>query len=157
MYVHVYFTLLLLSPLRKKTNSVIWPNLNPLYARMFCARFDWNIDSGVEDFQKLSMYFTIWPLSPRSLKKCMALHLNKIVFHFPKNTLCQVKLKMAEWFRIGDFYKFVNIFLNSFLLYSLRKRARPFIWTKLKPLYPRMFCAKFSWNWLVGSKEVNIC
>ena len=30
-------------------------------------------------------------------------------------------------------------------------RLWPFIWTNLNPLYPRMPCAKFGWNWLIGS------
>ena len=29
----------------------------------------------------------------------------------------------------------------------------PFIWTNLNPLYPRMLCAKFGWNWPIGSGE----
>ena len=32
-------------------------NLNPLYPRMFCAKFDWPIDSEEEDFLISSMYF----------------------------------------------------------------------------------------------------
>ena len=28
-----------------------------------------------------------------------------------------------------------------------------FIWTNLNPLYPRMLCAKFGWNWPSGSGE----
>ena len=32
-------------------------------------------------------------------------------------------------------------------------RAIPFIWTNLNPLHPRMFCAKFGWNWPSGSGE----
>ena len=31
--------------------------------------------------------------------------------------------------------------------------AWPFIWTNLNPLHPRMFCAKFGWNWPSGSGE----
>ena len=27
------------------------------------------------------------------------------------------------------------------------------MWTNLNPLHPRMLCAKFSWNWLSGSRE----
>ena len=36
---------------------------------------------------------------------------------------------------------------------SPRKRAWPFIWTNLNPLYPRMLCAVFGWNWPSGSWE----
>ena len=34
-----------------------------------------------------------------------------------------------------------------FVIISPWKRAGPFIWTKLKPLHPRMLCAKFGRNW----------
>ena len=27
------------------------------------------------------------------------------------------------------------------------------IWTNLNPLHPRMLCAKFGWNWPIGSEE----
>ena len=33
------------------------------------------------------------------------------------------------------------------------KRAGPFIWTNLFPIYLRMLCAKFGWNWPSGSGE----
>ena len=42
-------------------------------------------------------------------KKCMALNLNKFEFPLPKNTLCHVWLKFAQWFW-RRFSKFVNIF-----------------------------------------------
>ena len=31
------------------------------------------------------------------------------------------------------------------------------MWTKLNSLYQRILCAKFTWNWPDGSREVNIC
>ena len=33
------------------------------------------------------------------------------------------------------------------------EKGGPFIWTNLNPLYPRMLCAKFGWNWPSGSGE----
>ena len=30
---------------------------------------------------------------------------------------------------------------------------RPFIWTNLNSLHPRLLCAKFGWNWPCGSPE----
>ena len=33
---------------------------------------------------------------------------------------------------------------------------RPFIWTNLNPLHPRMHCAKFGWNWPSGSGEEDL-
>ena len=54
------------------------------------------------------------------------------------------------------------IFLNSsmYLRYSVNispcKRAGPFIWTHLNLLYPRLFCAKFGWNWHSGFVEEDV-
>ena len=50
-----------------------------------------------------------------------------------------------------------------FIFISPWKRAGPFRLTKLNPLYPRMHCAKFGWNWPSGSGErfsilsMNLC
>ena len=40
-----------------------------------------------------------------------------------------------------------------FIIISPWKRVWPFIWTKLNPLYPRILCAKFGWNWSSSSAE----
>ena len=45
------------------------------------------------------------------------------------------------------------MFFRYFLIISPWKRAGPFIWISLNPLYPRMLCAKFGWNWPSGSGE----
>ena len=50
------------------------------------------------------------------------------------------------------FFNFVDVF-SLFLNYPPWKRAGPFIWKNLNPLYPRMLRAKFSWNWLSGPGE----
>ena len=39
-----------------------------------------------------------------------ALHLNKLEFLFPKDALCQVWLKLAQWFWKGRFLNFINVF-----------------------------------------------
>ena len=41
----------------------------------------------------------------------------------------------------------------AFVIISPWKKVGPFIWTHLNPLYPRMHCAKFGWNWPSGSWE----
>ena len=137
------------------------------------------------------------------LKKDRALHLNKPESPSPKNALCQVWLKSAQWFWRRRYFNFVNIFslfrnyfplekggalhlnklefplpkdalcqvwywlsgsgeedfLNSsiyfryFVIISPWKKAGPFIWRNLNPPHPRMFCAKFGWNWPSGSLE----
>ena len=44
-----------------------------------------------------------------------------------------------------------SMYFHYFVIISPWKRAGPFIWTNLNPLYPRMLCAKFGWNWTSGS------
>ena len=45
------------------------------------------------------------------------------------------------------------MFFHNFVIISPWKRAGPFIWTNLNPLYWKMLCAKFGWNWPSGSVE----
>ena len=75
------------------------------------------------------------------LEKGAALFLNKLGFRSPKDALCKVWLKLAKWFWRR---RFVNVF-SLFRNYLSWKRAWPFIWTNLNPLYLRMHCAKFGW------------
>ena len=51
-------------------------------------------------------YFVI--ISP--LEKGVALHLNKLESTLPKDALCQVWLKLAQWFWRGRFLNFINVF-----------------------------------------------
>ena len=80
------------------------------------------------------------------------LHLNKLESPLPKDALCQVGLKLAQWFRRRRF-KISSMYFRYFEIISSWKRARPFILTNLNSLYPRMLCAKFGGNWLSGSGE----
>ena len=52
--------------------------------------------------------FAISWLSP--LEKGMALYLNQLEFPSPKDALCQVWLKLAQWFWKGRFLNFINVF-----------------------------------------------
>ena len=80
---------------------------------MLCAKFDWNWSNGSreEDFKISSMLFHL-PLEKR------VLHLNKLESPSPKDALCQVWLKLAQYF----------------IIISLWKRAGSFIWTNLNPI-----------------------
>ena len=44
------------------------------------------------------------------LEKGRALHLKKLEFPSPKDALCQVWLKLAQWFWRRRFFNFVNVF-----------------------------------------------
>ena len=79
---------------------------------MICVKF---VEIGpviLEDkiFKVCQCIFAILLLSP--LRKGMALHLNKLKSPSPKDALCQVWLKLAQWFLRfwRRFLKFVNVF-----------------------------------------------
>ena len=50
------------------------------------------------------------------------------------------------------------MYLRYSVIISPCKRTGLFIWTNLNILYPRMLCAKFSWNWHsgFGEKDENV-
>ena len=52
-----------------------------------------------------------------------------------------------------DFKKFCQSILIIFVIISPLKRVWSFIWINFNPLYPKMHCAKISWNWPSGSGE----
>ena len=60
----------------------------------------------------------------------------------PRMFCVKFGLKLVQWFWRRRFINFVNIFL-LFHNYPPLKRAWPFIWTNVNPLYPRILCAKF--------------
>ena len=92
----------------------------------------------------------MWPYL--SLEKSRALHLNKLGSPSFKDALCQVWLKLVQWF-LRRFFKISSMYFRYFVIISPLKMAGPFIWTNLNPLHPRMLCAKFGWNWHSGSWE----
>ena len=57
-------------------------------------------------------FFNVFSLYPYylPLEKGMALHLNKYESPLPKDALCQVWLKLGQWFFRRRFLKFVNVF-----------------------------------------------
>ena len=73
---------------------------------------------------------------------------NKLQFPSPKVALWQVWPSGS----VEDF-KILSIYFCYFIIISPWKRARSFIWTKFNPIYPRMHCANFGWNWPSGSWE----
>ena len=82
--------------------------------------------------------------------KSEALHLKILKSPSPRDALCLVWFKLAQWFWGRRFLNFVNVF-SLFSNNLPWKREGPLIWTNLNPLYPRMLCAKFGWNWPSGS------
>ena len=78
---------------------------------MLCAKFGWNWLSGFgeEDFFNFINVFSLFR-NYLLLEKGGALHLNKLEFPSPKDALCQVWLKLAQWFWRKRFFNFVNVF-----------------------------------------------
>ena len=71
-----------------------------------------------------------------------ALHLNKLESPSSKNALCQVWLKLAQWFWRRRFLNFINVF-SLFHNYLPFENGVALIWTKLNILHPRLLCVKF--------------
>ena len=67
-----------------------------------------------KQFKSLNKYDYIITLIQRIKKKLyenlLVLHLNKLESPSSKDSLCQVWLKLAQWFWRRDFFNFVNVF-----------------------------------------------
>ena len=96
----------------------------------------------------MSIYFNYY----LPLEMDMALHLNKFKFPSPKDALCQVWLKLAQWFLRRRFLKFVNVFL-LFLLSPLGEVRSPSFEETWIPFTQGYFVPSFRWNWPSGSWE----
>jgi hypothetical protein len=86
-----------------------------------------------------------------SVEEGLALYSNKLEFPLPKNNLYRVWLNLTRWF--WRRLKKNSVHFYSFAVISPWREAIPFILTNLKPLYPRMICAKSGWNLPYGSGE----
>ena len=86
------------------------------------------------------------------LEKGMALHLNKLESPSPKDALCKVWLKMAQWFWRRRFLNFVNVFLLFHNYLPLEKDGVLHL-NNLESPSPKDALFKFGWNWLSGSGE----
>ena len=104
-------------------------SLHPFCQGILFAKYGWNWPSGPKEFSLFRNYLP--------LEKCMALHLNKLQSPLPKDALCQVWLKLAQWFWRKRFFN-SSMYFRNILIISPCKRAGPFIWTNLNPLHPRM-------------------
>ena len=83
----------------------------------------------------------------------IVLHLNKLEFPSSKDALCQVWLKLAQLF-LRRWFLHLSMYFQYFVIISPGKKMGPLIWTNLSPHHPRIYCAKFDWNWSSGSGEI---
>jgi hypothetical protein len=92
-----FYIFVIISPL-KRIWSFIWRNLNFLYPRIICTKFDWIRAAGSveEDFFKKIAFLLFRCYLP--LEKGDLLHWNKLETSLPKDNLCKVWLKLAQWF-----------------------------------------------------------
>ena len=128
---YIYLAILWLSPLEK--GPFLWINWNPHHPKMLCAKFGWNwlIDSG-EFYFKISVnVFTLFR-NYLPLEKGVTLYFNKFESPLPREALCQVWLKLTQWF-----YRFLisSMYFRYFLIISSSKRGWPFISTNLNEAY----------------------
>ena len=87
------------------------------------------------------MYFRNFVnISP--LEKGGSLHLNKFESLLTKDTLCQVLMKLAQWFWRRRFLKNINVF-SQFGNYLLLEKGGSLHWTNLNPFHPRMLVPSF--------------
>ena len=101
-----------------------------------CVEFGWNSPVVVEIkiYKFCQCVFALSLSSPLGV----TLHLN--TWKVTWISLCHNWLKFVQWF---DLKKICCQCTSIFAMISHKKRAFPFIFTKLDPLYPRMLCAKF--------------
>ena len=80
------------------------------------------------------------------LEKGAALHLNKFESPPPKDALCHVWLKLAQWFWGRRFLNIFNIILHFRYYLPLEKGVVLHFENNLNPLHARMLCAKLGLN-----------
>ena len=124
----------------------LWPfigtNLKPLLPRMLCSNFGWSwtSGSGEEDFFKVFNVFVLFH-NYLLFRKGVANHLNKLESPSQKDVLCQVWLKLNQWFWRGRFKKVVN-FILSFPKYLPFGMSETILWINLNPLHLGILCAR---------------
>ena len=93
-----FYIFVITSPL-KRTWPFIWTNLNPLHPRIICTKFDWFWLAGSGEeyiFFNFSVFLLFRHYLP--LETGYPLPLNRFKSPLPKDGLCQVWSKSAQWF-----------------------------------------------------------
>ena len=134
----------------KRTGPFIWTNLIPFTQGCFLPSL-LEICPAVREkriFKFCQKYFRYsFIVSPWKNK---ALHLNKL--DHPRMHCAKFGW---NWFSRSGKEEFVisSMCFRFIVIFSSWKKTKPFIWINLNPLYQRMLCAKFGWNWPSGSGE----
>ena len=110
--------------------------MNPLHPRMLCvpklAQCFWR--RGFLNFVNVFSLF----LNYLPLEKGGTLHLKKLKSPLPKDALCQVWLKLAQWFWRRRFSNFVNVF-SLFRNYLPLEKDTVLHLNKLNSLHSTLF------------------
>ena len=85
------------------------------------------------------------------LEMGVVLHFYKFEFPLHRDALCQVYLKLAQWFWRRRFLKGANAFLPFCNYLPLGKGTARHLKKKIESPQTRMLCSKFGWNWPSGS------
>ena len=121
-------------------------------ARMLCVKFGWNCLSGCwgEDFKISSMFFRYIVIWSRWKTSCP--YLNKLEFPSPKGALCQVWLKVAQWFLRGKwkYNKFTDGRTEKWPTTGYQKSSLELLLTLVKNL--KLFSSYFT-NCVILSKK----
>ena len=125
---------------------LIWKTLSPFHPKLY-AKFGWNRPNGsAEDFKILSMYFCYFVIISH-WKRAWP-------FIFTQGCLVPSLVEIGPVvLEKKFFFKISSVYFRYLVITTPWKRAWPFILTNLNPLYPRMLCTKFGWNWPSGSWE----
>ena len=150
----MYYNHFIISSLWEKEWPFILTNLNPPHPRMLCAKFGWNLPSGLwrrRFFKNLvfiiSLFHNYLPLGIVGLflwTNLNSLHTKMLCDKFGWNWSSDLS---------EDILKLRHCIFGISLLSPLEKKAGPFIWTNMNPLHPIIVCAKFDWNYPSGSGE----
>ena len=80
------------------------------------------------------------------LKKVGLFIWTKLSFHHPRMNGAKF---FWNWPSVLEkkYFFISSMFFRYFVIISSWKRTEPFIGININPLYPKMLCAKFGWNW----------
>ena len=126
----------------KLNGPYLYKTLSPLHPRMLVLKNGWNWHSGPREDCWISFAFCYH----LPLEKGVSLYLNDLVLYLPKHALCQVWLKLDQWFWKRTFLKLRQCSFDipfMIMIFPLGKKRGPS--SEQTPL-PKYFYAKFGWN-----------
>ena len=115
-----------------------------LHPRMFA--WNWLSGSWEKDFMKIFLNCLFLFRYIHLLEKGGALNLNKLESPSPKDALCKVWLKLAQWFWRRRLLNVVNLFL-LFHNYLPFEKGVALHLNKLEYPSPKDALCQFGWNW----------